>query len=80
MEFYTVRAQNRFATENDNREGPFTLQEAQAHISSREDCDCAIIAFINHEWHRIEWGDNAYFCKPLNDINAYWDIFDYKEE
>ena len=80
MEFYTVQAQNRLATENDNREGPFTLREAQAHISNREDYDCAIITFLNHEWYRIEWGDETYLCKPLNDINAYWSIFDYKEE
>ena len=82
MEFYTVQAKNRFATENDNREGPFTLHEAQIHLSQieAEDCDCLIIAFINQEWHRIEWADEGYFSKPLSDNAAYWDIFNYKEE
>ena len=80
MEFYTVWAQNRIATEKDNREGPFTLSVAYKHLHTKEDCDCMVITFFNHEWHQIEYMDEDYFCRPLSDTTAYWDVFDYKEE
>ena len=81
MEFYVAQAEGRCVNENDNRVGPFiTLHDAQLRMTHQTDIDCAVIALINGEWCRIEWGDNDYFYKPLNDINAYWNVFEYKEE
>ena len=84
MEFYTVWAKDRLATENDNRKGPFTsLTDASAHLLQRADCDSAIISFFGCEWYRIERepeANGAWLCKPLGDMGAYWEILDYKEE
>lgn len=81
MEFYTIYAEKRIATENDHREGPFmSFTEANHHLFKHHNFDCVVIAFLNHRWHQVEYAEGLYLCKPLNDPTAYWDILDYKEE
>lgn len=80
MEFYTIWAEKRLATEQDHREGPFSYDQAVCHRDEilQENCDCVIIALFGNKWYQIEHMDEELFCKPLNDPNAYWDTLTYK--
>lgn len=73
MKFYTIWAQNRLATENDNREGPFdTYEEACNNLTLGPEFDSAVIAEIGGRWCYIEMDDREFYYKDIHDPCGYW--------
>ena len=73
MEFYTIWAKNKIATEDDNREGPFTTYEqAQDNLTLGPEYDSAVIAIIGGRWCYVEFGDREFYYKDIHDPCGYW--------